>query len=99
MLQRCTLSAENLAKIKTLKINKKELSSKAITKRRKRVVMKIQAKLQEGLPIVLKDFRKIDELHDIRKQCKLLRYTLEILPSNNDDKLARPDGKMANTSG
>ncbi len=89
MLLRCSLYAENLAKIKTPKINGEELSSKAITKRRKKIVDKIQAKLQEGLPLILKDFRKIDELHDIRKQCKILRYTLEILPSKNDDKLIR----------
>jgi CHAD domain-containing protein len=91
MLHRCAIYAKNLTKTKTPKISKKGLSSKTIAKRRKRIVTKIQAKLQEGLPIVLKDFRKIDELHDIRKQCKLLRYTLEILPSKNDDKL---EGQM-----
>jgi len=88
MLLHCRLCADKLAKIKSPKISKKELSSKAITKRRKRIVKRVQEKLQEGLPIVLKDFRKIDELHDLRKQCKILRYTLEILPSKNDDKLA-----------
>jgi CHAD domain-containing protein len=87
MLLRCSLYAENLAKLKIPKIVRGELTSRSITKRRKKIVNKIQAKLQEGLPLILKDFRKIDELHDIRKQCKILRYTLEILPSKNDDNL------------
>ncbi|HXQ92607.1 MAG TPA: CHAD domain-containing protein [Nitrososphaerales archaeon] len=87
MLVSCSLCAENLSNIKVPKINKEELSLSTISKRRKKIITKIQAKMQEGLPLILRDFRKIDELHDLRKQCKILRYTLEILPSKSDEKL------------
>jgi CHAD domain-containing protein len=69
------------------KIRRGELSSKEIEKRRDKSVKKLVAKLQEELPIVLGDFRKIQELHDVRKDCKNLRYVLEVLPSSRFDEL------------
>lgn len=69
------------------KIGKKDLSSKKLSKRRDKILKDLTAKLQEELPIVLDDYRKIRELHDMRKECKRLRYTLELLPSRNDSQL------------
>jgi CHAD domain-containing protein len=80
--------SESLTKIETPKIRKKDLSSKAIMRRRDKLVKELIAKLQEELPIVLGDYRKIKELHDVRKECKKLRYILELFPSDRYEDLA-----------
>ena len=49
----------------------------------------MQAKITDLVPAILRDFRKIDELHNLRKYCKSLRYTLEILPSDEEESLAK----------
>ncbi|HYB04955.1 MAG TPA: CHAD domain-containing protein [Nitrososphaerales archaeon] len=80
--------SESLAKIDPPKIRKRNLSSKAIAKRQDRLVKRLVAKLREELPVVLGDYRKIKELHDMRKECKKLRYILELFPSDRYEDLA-----------
>jgi CHAD domain-containing protein len=36
-----------------------------------------------NLPIVVNDSEKVTELHELRKDCKKLRYLLELLPDSN----------------
>ncbi len=76
--------AESVRKMKSPKIRKSALSSKEISKRSDKIVQKLLAKLQEELPVVIGDFRRIRELHDMRKECKKLRYTLELFPSEDN---------------
>lgn len=78
---------ESFQKTNSPKIRKKDLSAKRLTKRRDKILKRLTAKLQEELPIVLGDYRKIRELHDMRKECKRLRYTLELLPSRKESPL------------
>ncbi|HZD35445.1 MAG TPA: CHAD domain-containing protein, partial [Nitrososphaeraceae archaeon] len=40
--------------------------------------------IEHNLPIIVNDSKKIAELHEVRKDCKKLRYLLELLPENND---------------
>jgi CHAD domain-containing protein len=79
--------ADLLLELKAPEIRRKDLSSRAISRRRDRIVGKLVAKLQEEVPVVMTDYRKIKELHDVRKECKKLRYTLEQFPSDYDDNL------------
>ena len=41
------------------------------------------SKIETNFPIVITDSTKIEELHDLRKACKKLRYMLELLPIEN----------------
>ena len=77
-----------LRKAKSPRIRKKGLSAKKLLNRRDKILGNLKTKLQEELPIVLADYRKIRELHDMRKECKKLRYTLELLPTKEDSELA-----------
>jgi CHAD domain-containing protein len=79
--------AVSLEEIDPPKITKTDLASREIAKRRNKIVRRLVAKIEEELPIVLGDFRKIKELHDIRKECKKLRYILELFPSDQNDHL------------
>ncbi len=79
--------ASILIDMKGPKIKKDDLSSVAILKRKNKIVRRLLAKLQEEMPIVIGDFRKFRELHDVRKDCKKLRYTLEIIPVERETKL------------
>jgi len=79
--------ADLLLELKAPGVRRKDLSSRAISKRRDKIVGKLVAKLQEDVLVVMTDYRKIKELHDVRKECKKLRYTLELFPSNHNDHL------------
>lgn len=79
--------ANSLHEIKAPRIRQKDLSPKYISKRKDKIVIKLLAKLREELPIILDDFAKVDAMHDLRKECKMLRYTLELFPSSQDKKL------------
>ncbi len=41
------------------------------------------SRLESNFPIVITDPSSIEELHDLRKFCKKLRYMLELLPEDN----------------
>ncbi len=79
---------ESLRGLKAPRIRKNDLSSGAIVKRRDKLVKRLVAKLQEEVPIVVGDYQKAKELHDMRKECKKLRYILELFPSDHSDDLA-----------
>lgn len=36
------------------------------------------SKIEDGIPIVVNDDKKIKQLHELRKDCKKLRYLLEL---------------------
>ena len=81
--------AEVALRIKPPRISKRDITAKKIKKRQSKIVKKLLAKLQEELPIVLSDFRRVRELHDVRKDCKRLRYILELFPSKNNEDLLK----------
>ena len=41
------------------------------------------SKIQTYFPIVITDSSRVEELHDLRKACKKLRYMLELLSIEN----------------
>ncbi len=75
--------------MKPPKLDKGKISGKKIPRRRDKIIKRLLAKLQEELPVALSDSQKIRELHDIRKECKRLRYTLELFPSRTNDDLLK----------
>ncbi|HEU5120434.1 MAG TPA: CHAD domain-containing protein, partial [Candidatus Nitrosocosmicus sp.] len=64
--------------------HKKEIGNKSI-KRVSKLVMKLKTNLDTKLPAVLNDDSKIDELHEVRKDAKKLRYLFELLLNKEDE--------------
>jgi CHAD domain-containing protein len=73
--------ARSLLKLKIPRVRTSKLSEKGVTKRLDKLLAESEGKLRTSLPVVLSDPRKIDEMHDFRKHCKTVRYTLEMIPT------------------
>jgi CHAD domain-containing protein len=60
-----------------------KVTQKELEKRYNKIVANLISKIETNFPIVVTDSTKIEELHDLRKACKKLRYMLELLPIEN----------------
>jgi len=70
-------------------IDENEIPTKKLEARFNKIVAKLVESIELDLPIVLTSPDKIKELHELRKDCKKLRYLLELIPhqdSNSNDK-------------
>jgi len=54
-----------------------------------RAAGKLGVKINEAFPVVLSDSSKVEELHRLRKDCKKLRYILEMVPPAGRKKYER----------
>lgn len=61
-----------------LRVRARDLSNSSLQKRYDKVVRKMAAKISNELPLVREDASKIRELHVVRRDCKQLRYLLEM---------------------
>jgi CHAD domain-containing protein len=75
--------ALELRKLRVPKLTKIKISSKRSKKRFNKVIGKFATRIEHNLSIVVNDNEKITELHELRKDCKKLRYLLELLPDNS----------------
>jgi CHAD domain-containing protein len=86
----------NLEKAETIAISLKDLGSnkvvdkmniteKELQKRYNKVLSNLISKIEVNFPIVITNAKKIEELHQLRKDCKKMRYMLELLPEENRD--------------
>ena len=75
--------ALEVRKMSVPKLNRDNISNKKLTKRYNKVVSRFANKILLNVPIVIADPEKLKELHEMRKDCKKLRYMLELLPVNN----------------
>ena len=57
---------------------------KKLIKRYNKIVGKLAIRMERNFPIVINNSEKIDELHEIRKDSKKLRYLLELVFSYKD---------------
>ena len=86
--------ALELRKLRVPKLTKKiKISNKRSKKRFSKVIGKFATRIEHNLPIVVNDNEKVTELHELRKDCKKLRYLLELLPDNSsrDQRSERDD--------
>ena len=60
-----------------------KVTQKELEKRYNKIVANLISKIETNFPIMITDSTKIEELHDLRKACKKLRYMLELLPIEN----------------
>src|SRR6476661_4295302 len=79
--------ALSLNELSVPRVDEGEICQKKLQQRFNKVVTKIIQKIELSFPIVITNSNKIEELHEMRKNCKKLRYMLEILP---DDKKEIP---------
>ena len=62
------------------------ISEKKLKKRFNNVVGKLANTIEKNYPVVLSSSKRLIELHEMRKDCKKLRYLLELLPIDADGK-------------
>ena len=87
-LRKARKIAISLRKLSSPKIDEDDISNKKLQKRFTKVISKFSDRIELNLPIVLANANKIRQLHEMRKDCKKLRYLLEILP-NQDNEIAK----------
>jgi CHAD domain-containing protein len=76
--------ALELRKLRVPKLTKKiKISNYRSKKRFGKLIGKFATRIERNLPIVVNDNEKVTELHELRKDCKKLRYLLELLPDSN----------------
>lgn len=82
-----TLAVE-LRKLSVPKLgdNNINISEKKLKKRFNNVVGKLANTIEKNYPVVLSSSKRLIELHEMRKDCKKLRYLLELLPIDRDIK-------------
>jgi CHAD domain-containing protein len=61
-----------------LRVKPRDLSEPILQKRYYKVIRKLSSKITAELPIVREDPSKVEELHIVRRDCKQLRYILEM---------------------
>ncbi|MDA4110993.1 MAG: CHAD domain-containing protein [Thaumarchaeota archaeon] len=89
MISSTLQNAKLLLKIKTPRTRGNKVSESRVGKGKRKALEKVQMELDEVVPVILTDFRKMRELHDLRKDCKIARYTLEILPVKEERGVAK----------
>jgi CHAD domain-containing protein len=61
-----------------------DISEKKLGRRYNKVVRRLSERIELNFPVVLTNMNKIVELHEMRKDCKKLRYQLELMPDQNN---------------
>lgn len=75
--------ASQLRNLSIPNLSKKNISQKRLKKRFGKVVSKFVNRIEKNFPLIFSDSKKITELHELRKDCKKLRYVLELLPDKS----------------
>ena len=66
-------------------ISDNDIRSKKLEMKFNKVVCRLSERIELDLPVVLTNANKIKELHEMRKDCKKLRYLLELVPPQNNN--------------
>lgn len=72
--------------VPSLDNDKIDKSEKKLKKRFNRVVVKFANTIEKNYPVVLSSPKRLAELHEMRKDCKKLRYLLELMPGSTNGK-------------
>jgi len=83
---RSTVSlASSIRKLSSLCPDESDLDEKKVRKRVDKVAKKLKSRVDRTLPVVLAEPDKTVVLHSLRKDCKRLRYTLELVPEHGEE--------------
>jgi CHAD domain-containing protein len=66
-------------------VSEDDIPTKKLQQRFNKTVTRFSDRIELNFPIVLTNSKKIAELHEMRKDCKKLRYLLELLPDENKE--------------
>ena len=66
------------------RVRENEIPAKHLEMRFNKVILRLRERIELDLPIVLTNVNKIEELHELRKTCKKLRYLLELTSHQNN---------------
>ena len=78
--------AASIRKLSALRPNAKETrEEKEIGRRLDKVARKLRSRMSQKLPIVLAEPGNVAMLHSLRKDCKRLRYMLELMPTHREN--------------
>ena len=79
-LKEAKVVAVGLRKLPVPNVDKGSISAGKLTKRYNKLISNFGSRIQLTLPLVMTDADKVNELHEMRKDCKKLRYLLELVP-------------------
>ena len=85
-LRKARAIALSLRKIRPPKIDEKNIPRKKLNRRFNKIVSRFSDKIELNFPIVITNADRIRQLHEMRKDCKKLRYLLELLDYQNNNK-------------
>jgi CHAD domain-containing protein len=66
------------------RVSENEISAKQLDMRFNKVVLGLRQRIEQDLPVVITNPNKIEELHELRKSCKKMRYLLEQASHQNN---------------
>ncbi len=87
LLRDAMMSATELSYAPIPAFKASQMSESKLSKRNKKIAKKYETRLETLAETILSS-PTIEQLHDFRKNCKMLRYTIEIDLKKNDKKLA-----------
>jgi CHAD domain-containing protein len=70
--------------VKDSNLYKHDKMQKKLTKKYNKIVNSFASRIEKNLPVVISDCERIEELHEIRKDSKKLRYLFELLLIDKD---------------
>ncbi len=77
--------------VKDIDLYKYNIMQKKLTKKYNKIVNNFVYRIEKNLPVVINDYERIEELHEIRKDSKKLRYLFELLLSDTDERNEKVD--------
>ncbi len=86
-LQRALALARSLKKMAAMRLD--GMQDDKLEARLDKATAKLTIKMKELLPVVLSDGNRVKELHRLRKDCKKLRYVLEMAPAESKARYAK----------
>jgi CHAD domain-containing protein len=87
-----------LRKLPVPNVEKGNITAGKLTKRYNKLISNFGSRIQLTLPLVITDADKVNELHEMRKDCKKLRYLLELVPyaKSSDKNVSKLEEELQN---
>ena len=87
-----------LRKLPVPNVDKSNITAGKLTKRYNKLISNFGSRIQLTLPLVMTDADKVNELHEMRKDCKKLRYLLELVPygKSSDKNVSKLEEELQN---
>jgi CHAD domain-containing protein len=82
-LENAKTIAQTLKNLNSNMINGIGVTENELQKRYSKILSKLISRIDDGFPIVLTNPLRLEELHGLRKDCKKVRYLLELLDKDN----------------